>query len=701
MRKVLWQASAWRRAFVWTFTAGVGLTLAVLATVTAYGVYEVRAAGDGARYPLLGPAAAAQSSTNVHAGWDDAPGQGQFSVVTLYPGGPGAPWPPGLPPDLEPGDVVLSPHLLALDESQKIEARYGPVAGSIAAEGLVAPDENLVYIVGEGKPSSGAQLAHGFGTSVSPWAVGSSSAFFGESLTIQTLGVVLPAIALLVLLPGLGLVVVCARRVSERRGRRDGVLEALGAPVRLRWAVTVMSALPGLICGAALTAVVGWIWVRSQPTVPYVDFALSSDALPAPRAALAALAALFVGLAYFTFPNRRGRAHTRVTPTPPKLSATWILAGPIAVALASWLPDQVAPPPDSLNVILRWSLATVSLVAVAVSVSAALMTLGAWLRALGHRHGRATPMIAGRSLQAMGRSFVVLTLAIGTMCLAAFFTAQYAALGQSFSVDGLSLNRTIGPSVAVVEMPDQRAARRFLKTVPDELRVVDVRGNALGGECTSLEHLGFSCDSAAREARGTAVLLALNMPSDTDVGPSRTSPRQGRYLLVDTTGDAVDVPELKALAYQASGRVTDVGEVAAEWITATDGLLHQLRWVPVWAASGLTLGLIGVIVAFLGAQAEQSRRMAPVLALFGPNHARTAIVVGLTTGLPLLTAGIASICAHMAQSASFLGHIDMPGIFTPLAVTLTILVFLGAAVLSVVAAWKTLSDAENWTPDGR
>lgn len=701
MRGLLWQASAWRRAFVWAFLAGVGLTFAVLVAVTAYGVFEVRAAGDGARYPVVETAASGTGSTSFDVAGDDVPGQGQFTVVTLYPDGPAAPLPPGIPSDVEPGDVFLSPSLKSLDPSLRMDERYGPVDGTITAEGLSAPDENLAYIIGGGHPPSGSQRAVDFGESVSPWAVGSSSAFFGESMTIQPLGAVLPAVGVLVVLPAVGLGVSCAGQVSGSRRRRDGVLEALGARPRVRWGVEVRSTLPGLVCGSVGAAFAAWVYIRSQPTVPYVDFVVSPDALPISRAALAALAAVIVGLVCFTVPYRRSRAHARPTPAPLHLSPAWTLAGPVVVALASWLPDRVAEPPSPVNVVLRWALAIVSLVAVAVSVSAALIALGGWLRRLGHRHGHATALVTGGSLAGTGRNFVVMTLAVGSMCLAAFFTAQYAALGQSFSVDGRSLHRTIGTSAAVVEMPDRAAAGRFLKTVPAELGVVSVRGAALTGDCASLEHMGFSCDSAGRQSRATAVLRALHMPSATEVRSSRPLPQAGRYLVVDTTGAPVDVPELKALANEASGQVTQVGEVASQWITATDGLIHQLRWVPVWAAAGLTLGLIGVIISSLGGQAEQSRRMAPVLALFGSDRARTAIVVGLTTGVPLLTAGVASIYAHMAQSASFLARIDMPGAFTPLALTLTGLVLLGAATMSVIATGKTLSDAEKWTPGGR
>lgn len=701
MKGVLWRASTWRRTFGWAVAAGAGLALAVLVLLATYGVYEVRAAGDGGRYPIMGSGESVARTTHVRPAWDDAPAQGQFSVVTVYPGGRDAPLPPGLPSGLKGGDVVLSPHLAELDKSQKIEERYGPVAGTITAEGLGSPDENVVYIIGEGKPPSGAQRVSEFGTPVSPWAVGSSSAFYGESLTIQPLSATLPAVGALIVVPAVGLAVTCAGRVTSRRRRRDTLLEAIGAPAHVRWAVTMRSALPGLVAGASSTTFVGWAWVRSQPRVPYVDFVISAEALSASRALLAAVVALALGLGCFTLPARRGPRHTRPTPASTPLSATWILAAPVAVALASWVPDQVAPPPGPLNVILRWGLAIVSLVAVAVSVSAALVALGSWLRRRGHSRGQTTPIITGASLRAMGRHFLTLTLAVGSMCFVAFFAAQYAALGQAFSVDGRSLNQAIGPSVAVVEMPDQRSAQRFLEAVPDGLEVVSVQGKALTGECTALGHLGFSCESSTKQPPAAAVLQALNLPPEASARSEQAPSQAGEYLVVDTSGAAVDVPELKTLAYHASGQVTPVGELGSRWITATDGLLHQLRWVPVWAATGLALGLSGVLIASLGTQAEQSRRIAPVLALFGPARARTAVVVGLTSGLPLLTAGIASVCAHMAQSASFVARINMPGAFTPLALTLTVLVIIAAFIMSAIATWRTLNDAENWIPGGR
>lgn len=698
MTSLWWRVSGWKRDFRWAFTAAVGVTIAILAAVTTYGVYVVRADADAARLALAQEGEMTPTTTGVVMAFDDAPGQGQFSVVTLYPGGPGAPMPPGIPEHLQPGDVALSPGLLDLPASQRIEERYGRFAATISQEGLGAPDEKLAYIIGEDRPPSTMVVPRFGGAQMSPWQVATNSATFGESLTIMGLNVALPGLLGLISLPGLGIAWACAQRGVARRKRRDMTLEALGASPRARLALKASSAAPGAVAGAAMVTAAWWGWIQTTPTVPFVSFAIAPSALPLSWAAGCAVLSALVGVSLFSGSRSRRWLSTRPTRRPRPVDPRWIVAGPIAVAAASWLPSQLAGTNGLVYALLNWGLAALSVPAVAVSVAVATAATGAALSRLGSRRGSGTLLLSGASLGAASRHAVVLTFALGALSGVAFHSAQAALTTQSISVDARRINAAVGTNVALAEIPTSQVAEAFLADLPDEVGAVAVSAERLTGRCDDLDIIGVPCDvPGATTSRGAAILAALSLPETTTAHEGNPPAGAGHYLIVSRNGHPVDVPSLKSEIYGHAGLTTPVGPVA-NWSIASEGMAHQARWVVVWSVVGLSLGLLGLFLAASGTQADHSRRLAPVIALFGTHRARTSLVVGITTVVPLLIGGFASVGAHTVEAASLLGRIKMPGALNPLALGLMAVIVVGSVIASLVATWRTASAAASWTP---
>lgn len=699
MRGLWWRATGWRHDLIWTFVAAASLSLGILSALTAYGVYGVRADTDAARMIVVEEGKVTPRTTGVFLAYDDLPGQGQFSVVTFYPGGPDAPMPPGLPDDLRPGDVALSPSLLNEPASEGLKTRYGRLAGTISEPGLGSPDENLAYVVGRGAPPTRFVVSRFGAAGVSPWQVAVSSAVFGESTTIMALPAVLAGVLGLVSVPAASLAWACSRRGADRRHHRDRVLQVLGAPPKTRLALRLGRALPGALLGSSLTTLLVWSWLRRSPTLPFVEFTISGSALSLPVAGAGATLALMGCLALFATPARARPQRSAVSRRAADLDPTLVLVGPLAVAAAAWVPDRLSGGNALVYSLLTWGLAAASLPAIAVSAAVATAMLGGGLRRLGHRRASATLLLSGTALRAATRHTAVLTFALAALTGIAFQATQVALRTQSASVDAKRLDSTIGRTSALVELPQQAAARRWLSNLPARSGAVLVTTQGLTGTCADLAALDIPCDaSPPRSARGKATLTALGFGEQATVVRLRSpEARAARYIVVSRDGAPVDLPALKEATYSATGRVTPVGAVAGGWLVASEASEHQSRWVVLWSVAGLVLGVLALLIASSGAMNDHSRRLAPVIALFGPRRGRIAAVVALTTGIPFLIGGLVSIGAHTLEAMAFLGRINRPGALNPLATSLTAVIVAGSLLAVVIAARRILREADDWT----
>jgi len=210
----------------WIHHLGLALSsAAALVAVWAFVVTPVVLSARAGRIQARQPVFVAAGSPAIGRWYErtDVVGDRQFSVVFLLPGRPGA-----KPP---PGQVFLSPALLAQPRAAELRRRYGRYVGPIARSGLADPGELLAYV---GPPDPGAALApppqrdqvSGFG----------GPQGFPESFASQQTDVrrndVYWILSCLVGLPALVFAIVAARTGAERRDRRVALLDALGAPRR-------------------------------------------------------------------------------------------------------------------------------------------------------------------------------------------------------------------------------------------------------------------------------------------------------------------------------------------------------------------------------------------------------------------------------------------------------------------------------------
>lgn len=698
MSGLFWQSTGWRREFWWASAAGASLALAVLSALVTYGVYVVRAEVDSSRYPQLQEGEVRPGTTGLRLGYDDAPSVGQFSVVTLYPQGSTAPLPPGLPADLVVGDVVLSPGVAALPVSEGIQARYGPVAGMISPAGLGSPDELLVYVIAK-DPPEGTLVATSFGTEpISPWAVGTSSALYGESMVISPLVQALPGVIGLLAVPAVGLALVCARRRADVRGRRDLVLAALGAPPSVRLGVRAGAAVPGAALGVGVVGALFYLGFEREPNVPFVNFTVSREALD-PGVAAVGLAAAVATVTLMTSVRGRIRpADARPSFNAREIPSYWIVVAPLVVAAAIWLPDRLAGRDGALFSFLSWGLALASIPALALGLGGAIVRVGQLLGQRG-RGGRPVALVAGSALASAGRQTVLTGLVVFALIGVAFQAAQWSLLPQEGSTDGRFLAQRIGGGVASVEANSPSAVREIEESVSASQELIAVTPDGLVGSCEALRVLDFNCDSGlAQGQRAAAVSQALSLPDDAIADVGAPNPSGGLYLVVSMDEAAVDVPALKALAYRANGEVGPVGAVTREWVVASEGMLHEGRWVVVWSTAGLSLGLISLVLISYASCARLSYRLAPSLALFGPRRLHAATVVALTAGLPVAIAGAVGVAAHTAEAASLLGRIGRPGALNSLAAAMLLATVVAACAITGAGVWRVSRDAATWLP---
>ena len=167
----------------------------------------------------------------------------------LQPEGPDAPLPPGVTEQLAAGDLVVSPaleRLLESDEGELLRGRWGEqVVGTIGSTGLAGPGELTFYLGVDHLTEDSATRIDAFGA---PQTDGG-----GMPPELLLLGVV----ALVVLLVPVAIFVATAVRFGgEARDRRLAALRRVGADIpttrRIAAGETLVGAALGLVVGGLL-----------------------------------------------------------------------------------------------------------------------------------------------------------------------------------------------------------------------------------------------------------------------------------------------------------------------------------------------------------------------------------------------------------------------------------------------------------------
>ncbi|GAA4693355.1 FtsX-like permease family protein [Promicromonospora umidemergens] len=279
--------SGWVRLALIAVGVGLGVTM-LLVAASIPTVLDARTERADARSVTwdqqLTPGEPTMLTQEVKSSFRDAPVVG----LLLQPEHDDAPLPPGVPRQLEPGDLVVSPalgDLLASDNGAALRDRWGDrVVGTIGDEGLTGPDE-LRFYLGTDQLTAGSEYVdriQSFGG-----ADGSSAGLGPVLLLLALVGMVV------LLLPVAIFISTAVRFGSENRDRRLAALRLVGADVgmtrRIAAGETLAGAAGGLAVGTLLFLAIGRLAAYAVPAE--LSF-YPEDLRPAP--VLAALTVVLV-----------------------------------------------------------------------------------------------------------------------------------------------------------------------------------------------------------------------------------------------------------------------------------------------------------------------------------------------------------------------------------------------------------------------
>lgn len=682
-------------------------------------VHEQRDHRMAARNPL--PVAENDTASAVARWWerpDTFDGRG-ISVIFVQPLRQSAPPPPGLPRWPRPGEVYLSPALLAADKA--MASRYGELAGTVAHEGLADGAELVAYI----NPSrekffdevdERTSYIRGFGNPDRVFFFISSHQFDRGLGELQLL------LLLMAGLPCAALVLVAVRSQSESRDQRLSMLDALGAPTGTRALVLVGEAvLPlsaGLAAGAGLIAGV----TLTSPTLPFTGYQVWSQDLRAslPQLPLLVVGTLVVLLAVIVAAGIRRPVRTGTRPgrVPPK-SARWasyvFIAG---LTVAAWGSETRGVNGRAGFVIG----AIVTLVTLPYTAAQVARLLGRKLAERGSAKGDAGRLIAGRWLAArpatLARLSAALLIGLGIVTIGQVLTTQFTGPAeqarQRFEQSGASLvqvrSRNI-PATAEGFIASTGSARTMLYspqagTTGDEPRLL------LTGQCEGLAQLGGlkTCPTQPTPPTqafehltplGYEVFQGNEMVSAPVTAVCNCAAASGGdlalygFLVLNRDGEAgVAAIEQAAYAHLIGPMTYRPGQ---SWMLGTAAQAAQIRWLLDVSLIGLiALALAGALGA-AGIFLEQAKALGP-LASYRTDSRFYSGIAFWNLALPLSVVGVAGalVAAMLGRLLINLGKGGTMSV-PVLVMGLTVVAASGACV-AFVCGRVAAGQAAEWRP---
>ncbi len=242
--------NGWVRLAMIAVGVGLGVTMLLLAATLppVLGARDARVAARAVEAPQdqLEPGAGTLLTDVVRSAYRNVAVEGRL----VQPEGDRAPVPPGVTALPGPGEIVVSPALGALLESEDgaaLRGRWGDeVVGTIGPEGLAGPEELTFYLGTDELTDDRATRIDAFGTA------GGASADEASPMLV-----VLAVVALAALLVPVAIFVTTAVRFGgEARDRRLAALRLVGADAvmtrRIAAGETLAGALLGLVVGRLL-----------------------------------------------------------------------------------------------------------------------------------------------------------------------------------------------------------------------------------------------------------------------------------------------------------------------------------------------------------------------------------------------------------------------------------------------------------------
>ncbi|MEV5530500.1 FtsX-like permease family protein [Streptomyces prunicolor] len=696
--------------------------LALLTLWVSAAAHTVHAERDH-RMTARNPVSVAQGDTGsaVARWWErpDTVGDRSVSVIFVRETRPGTPPPPGLDRWPKRGEAFLSPSLVAA--APGTERRYGSFAGTIGQDGLADAAELVAY-VNPAQPGFFGPVVEpnsyvrGFGNPNQQLFFVSSHQFDRGIAELDLL------ILLMAALPCAALILVAVRSRADTRDRRLALLDALGAPTRVRALVLAGESWRAIATGVVAACAVVSALSLTSPTLPFTGYQVWSRDLRAALPGLPVLAlevflclVLLTVLAAIRRPRRTGTRPTRQRNRTPRWPHALFLLG---LAVAAWGSEH-------RQVEGRFGFvagSVVALIALPYSASHLARVLGRRLAERGGAKGDPVRIVAGRWLAArpatLARLSAALVVGLGLVTIGQVLTTQFTGP----AAEARDRYQTYGAALVQVRSRDIPATaagfttalgpEKVLRYSPEPGVSADEEPTVrLTGPCESLRALGqmTSCPSTPKSARDVFTQLTpmgANVLRDGDLvsapiasvcacqAPSRGDKALYGFLVLNSDG-ASGLDRIEQAAYQHL-----IGPMTAlpgqSWYL---GSAAQTRWLLDMALIGLAAlaaaGALGAAGIFL----EQARALGP-LSAFRTDRRFYSGIAAWNLAIPLGIVGavgalVAALLGGLLINLGKGGWMSLPLLLVGLVV-----VTLAGAVVALACGAVAARHAIAWRPQG-
>ena len=699
--------------------------LALLTLWVSAAAHTVHAERDH-RMTARNPVSVAQGDTGsaVARWWErpDTVGDRSVSVIFVRETRPGTPPPPGLDRWPGRGEAFLSPSLVAA--APGTERRYGSFGGTIGQDGLADASELVAY-VNPVQPGFFGQVleptsyVRGFGNPNQQLFFVSSHQFDRGVAELDLL------ILLMAALPCAALILVAVRSRADTRDRRLALLDALGAPTRVRALVLAGESWKAIATGVVTACAVVSALSLTSPTLPFTGYQVWSRDLRAALPDLPVLAlevlvclVLLTVLAAIRRPRRTGTRPTRQRDRTPRWPHALFLLG---LAVAAWGSEH-------RQVEGRFGFvagAVVALIALPYSASHLARVLGRRLAERGGAKGDPVRIVAGRWLAArpatLARLSAALVVGLGLVTIGQVLTTQFtgpaAEARDRYQAYGAALVQVRSRDIPATAAGFTTALgpEKVLRYSPEPGISADEEPTVrLTGPCESLRALGqmTSCPATPKPAQDVFTQLTpmgANVLRDGDLvsapiasvctcqAPSGGDKALYGFLVLNSDGDS-GLNRIKQAAYQHL-----IGPMTAlpgqSWYLGSAAQAAQTRWLLDIALIGLAAlaaaGALGAAGIFL----EQARALGP-LSAFRTDRRFYSGIAAWNLAIPLGIVGAAGALVA-ALLGGLLINLGKGGWMSlPLLLVGLVVVTLAGAVVALACGAVAARHAIAWRPQG-
>lgn len=541
--------------------------------------------------------------------------------------------PPGLSRWPAPGEVFLSPALLAGGADEDVHARYGRLVGEIGPDGLTAPDERFAYV----NPRRGTfpvqsfQAYERFGGEPRPWFTLDLPST-GETGYIYPASFLLLVIVSFIGLPGLALSRAAVSIGLEDRRTLLLRLRVLGArPAAERWFRVGEVLVPWLIASSITFAMV-WLTTSRRQWVPLTGFELPTEAYRAARGTIifVALAGCLIALAAIGYRVRRARGATRLLSKVGPAPAWVVLLYPVAFLLTMRVPDILDPPAGQLWQLSFTTLSLLTIAALPLFLIKILGILWTWVGRIGRQRGNASLVIgAGFARQ---HPYECLPL-IAVICLSVGLLFQSVMLSSSIH-DRARLGQVIA------EEFDQRLlVADYNSGLPDAAALInelhgsgavlvvreDQSSPVVVGTCKDFQQFLLPCRSGSVKLVPSSLAAEALWPtSSPQIKTELRSTSSG--LLPSTVGpvrlsvllrERKDIANTKSVIIRNSWPNDSPASPAFGFTGVALADAHQAKWLTVFGIPGIVILFASSMVGSAKLVGFRSEMLSPVYAMTG------------------------------------------------------------------------------------